>query len=218
MVGKSMCRIEFDKKAVQGISTLNEKQIASLNQRSQLLRKDLTYVIVPQYVHSEKLPQPINGNEFSNRIFAIGVNEAGDAVQAITLSINGLRARHYGMIAENPNLRVSAVKNDAGLMRAERGAQIFSVFETGSLPIVTAGEKAYISRPFAFKVTGRGQCYNVSFKETKNGYDMETFQEDGKSYVKFTPVTLNKYAEVDSVPEVDTNGIIDEVYTKDLPA
>ena len=46
---------------------------------------------------------------------------------------------------------------------------------------------------------------------------METFNEDGKDYVKFTPVTLNKYEEVDNVPEVDTNGIIDEVYTTDLP-
>lgn len=217
MVGKSLCRIEFDKNALQGISTLNEKQIAALNQQSQRLRNDLTYVIVPQFVHSEKLPQPVNGNEFSNRVFAIGVNAEGQAIQAVTLSVNGLRARHYGVIAENPNLRVSAVKNDAGLMRAERGTTQYSVFANGALPIVTAGDKAYISRPFAFKVTGRNACYNASFKQVKEGYDMETYNEDGKDYIKFTPVTMNKYEEVDNVPAVDTNGIIDEIYTKDLP-
>ena len=56
MVGKSLCRIEFDKNALQGISTLNEKQIAALNQQSQRLRNDLTYVIVPPYPTS---PLPI---------------------------------------------------------------------------------------------------------------------------------------------------------------
>ena len=217
MVGKSICRIEYDKNAIQGISTLNDKQIAALNQQSQRLRNDLTYVVVPQFVHSEKLPQPINGNEFSNRIFVIGVNAEGDAIQALTLSVNGLRARHYGVIKDNPNFKVSAIKNESGLMRAERGTTQFSVFANGALPIVTAGDKAYISRPFAFKVVGRDACYNVSFKQVKNGYDMETFNEDGKDYVKFTPVTMNKYEEVDNVPEVDTNGIIDEMYTANLP-
>lgn len=217
MVGKSLLRIEFDKKAVQGISTLDEKQIANINQQSQRLRNDLTYVIVPQYVHKEKLPQPINGNEFSNRVFAIGVNADGQGIHAVTLSVNGLRTRHFGVIAENLNLKVRAYKNAKGLMRPDPSVVQFSVFTYGELPLITTRDHAFISRPFAFKVVGRGQCYNVSFKQVKNGYDMETFQEEGKDYIKLVPVTLNKYEEVDNVPEVDTFGIIDEIYTSNLP-
>ena len=215
MVGKSICRIEFDKKAVQGISTFEEKQIENQNQQSQRLRTDLTYVIAPQFVHKEKLERPINGHEFSNRVFVFGVNAEGQAISLITLSVNGLRAHHFGAIAERPYLKVRAFKNIKGLMRPDSDAAQFSVFVNGVLPIVFEGDKAYISRPFAFKVIDRRQCYNVSFKRVKNGYDMETYQEDGKNYIKFVPVTMNSYAVVD-VPEIDTS-LIDKLYTTGLP-
>lgn len=220
MATKSTIRIEFDKSMNLGIAELTDSQTRNYGRQSQRLRTDLTYVIMPQWVHSEKLATPINGRDKSNRIYAIGVDADGNAVQAISLSVNTLQARHFGLVKDNPALKISAIKNEDGLWRVGRGADQFSVFEVGSLPLTVVGKKAYISRPFAFKVTGRGNCYTISFTEKGAGsgkYDVDHYNEDGNEFVTLGASAMNKYVEVLNVPSVDWNGVIGDDYTKDLP-
>lgn len=202
---------EYDPEAINGVAEMTESQLRSIqNQNSARLRKDLTYVIAPQWVHNEKLATAINGNDISKKIFAVGVDAEGTPVQIVSLSVNGLRQRHYGLVSANPTLKVVAEKNADGLYRPV-GATTYSVFSEGALPIRINGKQAYISRPFAFKVNSRGQVFVVNeFKKVAKGYDMAHFTEDGKEYLKLGYQTVNDYAEVMKVPEVDWNEIVDE--------
>lgn len=212
-------RLDFDPSNVGEVATLTDSQVRNFSQQSQRLRQDLTYVICPQWVHEEKI-QPVNGYDKSNRIFALGVNEQGVPVMGVTLSVNGLRARHYGRIDQHPGLKIEAVINQDGLKRIGAGASQTNVFSSGALPIkVTTDKRAYITRPFAFRVNGMGQCYTVAFTETSKGsgkWNVNTYNEGGKEYVEFRPQSYNDYVEVDNVPVVSFD-FVPEKFRKDLP-
>ena len=220
MAVQKSIRLDFDPSKVGEIATFTDTQLRNLNSQSQRLRQDLVYVICPQWVHVEKLATPVNGYDTSNRIFALGVNEQGVPVAGVTLSVNGLRATHYGVIKDNPGMKIEAAPNTQGLMRAVGGSQT-RVFSLGALPIkTTADKRAYITRPFAFRIAGNNECYAVSFTETAKGsgkWNIDTVNVGGTDYVKFRPQRYNDYQEVDNVPVVSFDFVPDK-FKKDLPA
>lgn len=219
MANKKQCRVDFNPAAISGIAELNEKQVQNYQTTAQRLRSDLTYFVPKQWVHDEKVT--VNGREQkSNKIFAIGCDANGNPITAVTLSVNGLRNRHYGKVKENPGLRIAAIQNEDKLWRAAQGTQQESVFSQGALPLTVVGNKAYINRPFAFSIVGRNACYGVNFTEKTTGkWDINHHNEDGKEYVTLSSQTLNEYAEVDNIPSVDVEACIDgfSTYTNDLP-
>ena len=202
---------EFDSSLVGGVSQFEQNQIDNFNfQQSARLRQDLTYVVAPQWVHDEKLARPINGNDRSRKIFAVGVDANGNPVQMVSLSVNGLRLRHYGKVNDNPTLKIKAAANEQKLFRAVDAIQT-SVFKEGNLPIATSDKKAYIKRDFAFKVNDRYAVFVPDgFTKKGNGYDMDHYQEDGKEYVKLGKQTVNEYSEVLGAPVVDWDNIIED--------
>lgn len=220
MATKSQVRLDYNPALVQGIAELDDKQVQNYQTTAQRLRSDLTYVVPQQWVHSEDVV--VNGvNRKSNKVFAIGVDAHGNAICVVTLSVNGLRARHYGKVKENPTLRISAVQNEDKLWRAAAGTSQEPVFAQGALPLTVKGKKAYINRNFAFNITGRHQCYGVNFTETaanSGKYNIDHQNIDGAEYVKLSQQTLNEYSEIDNVPGFDS-GVIPgfDVYTNDLP-
>ena len=219
MANKSQCRVDYNPQAISGIAELNDKQVESYQTTAQRLRSDLIYFVPKQWVHDENVK--VNGVDHkSNKIFAIGVDKDGNAITAVTLSVNGLRNRHYGKIKENPNLMIKAFQNDDKLWRAVAGTTQEPVFVQGALPLTVIGKKAYINRPFAFSITGRHQCFGVNFTESAPGkWNINHHTVGTDEYVTLTSQTLNEYSEVDNVPNVDANACIAnfEAFTADLP-
>jgi hypothetical protein len=109
MATKNQVRLDYNPALVQGVAELDDKQVNNYQTTAQRLRSDLTYVVPKQWIHSEDVT--VNGQKRkSNKIFAIGVDASGNAICVVTMSVNGLRARHYGKVKENPTLRISAVQ------------------------------------------------------------------------------------------------------------
>lgn len=214
-MGKTVVTKSYVNGSILGIATLTDTQIENLNRVSTRLSLDLIYVIPRQWVHSEKLNTPINGNDRSNKVFAFGFTESGDLKEVVTLSINGLRDRHYGVIKDTPNLKLPVVKNDNGLWRLEPGTSSFSVFSDGSsVPFKTEGNKVYVSEDFSFKVLSRNNCYAVTFQRTApnaNTWDIIHVTDDGNEIAKLSSRAYNDYVKVpnqfntdwDKVAEVD---------------
>ena len=220
MATKNQVRLDYNPELVQGVAELDDKQVNNYQTTAQRLRSDLTYVVPKQWIHSEDVT--VNGQKRkSNKIFAIGVDASGNAICVVTMSVNGLRARHYGKVKENPTLRISAVQNEDKLWRCAPGTAQEPVFAQGALPLTVTGKKAYINRNFAFNITGRHSCYGVNFTETapnSGKYNIDRQTIDGADFVKLTSQTLNEYTEIDNVPTVDSTVIPGfDTYTNDLP-
>lgn len=209
-------RVDYDSRKISGVAQLNDKQIASLNyiQNSARLRKDLTYVIPAQKAHIGKVR--VDGEDCDSvRVFAIGIDKNNKALLSTTLSVNTLRAFHYGFVNDGP-LHIEATLNAEGLVRIPKYINSKSVWVKGSSHIVVDGRLAIVPRPFAFRVIDRTDVYQPQFKEAYHGpgiYNYLTMVDDeGKNIVVFKKVTVNIYEEVFDVPEVDPVDCIEDFY------
>jgi hypothetical protein len=205
-------RTEYEPKDVLGVAELDENQVRNLsfNTQSSRLRKDLTYVIPAQKVHNENV-QVNNETRKSLRVFCIGVNDKDEVQVRTSISINTLRQRHYGFVAEGKKL-IPAEKNQEGLWRIQSGIRQQSVFANGGLPLVIEGKLGLIKRPMAFRVLDRTEVYQPQFKETAAGsrkFNVVTFHEDGKDYADMAKNPVNIYNEVLEVPKVDAKAVIE---------
>lgn len=218
MVGKSIqARVEYDVTAIAGVSTFSAAQLRSIMfEGGTRLRQDLTYVIPRQWVHDEKLKQSFNGYDTSRKVFVIGINDEGQCVSVLTLGVSGLRSSYYGEATEQ--IRISAVKNAAGLHRAISGTELISVFDKGNFKLT--GEesgKAYVAENFAFKVTGRHQVLVGKFKSIGRGdslkWDMLTKTIDGSDYLDLGFTSMNRYEQQDIVPEINWDQVPNDTRT-----
>lgn len=190
--------VDYDESLVGDIATLSDSTIRSLeNSTSVRLRRDLTYVVIPQWVHDYTLKRPIGDAKVSKKVFVFGLNDKNEIENVLTLSVNGLRQSHYGRVSDNPKLAIASEVRD-GLNRATSGTSMSSVFKDGALPLrKNDAKQGYIDRPFAFKVIDRDEFFVTGqMKKVATGWDMPTETVDGKSYIKIVPQTLNIYQEV----------------------
>ena len=218
MVGKSIqARVEYDATVIVGVSKFTAAQLRSIMfEGATRLRTDLTYVIPKQWVHDEKLKQSFNGYDTSRKVFVIGLNDEGQCVTVLTLGVSGLRSSYYGEATEQ--IMISAVKNAAGLHRAISGTELISVFDKGNFKLT--GEesgKAFVAKDFAFKMTGRHQVLIGKFKAIGRGdnvkWDMITKSIDGSDYLDLGFTSMNRYEQLDVVPEINWDQVPDDTHT-----
>lgn len=210
-----MISVDYDKSSVRGISMLDDRAKQNLTYgNSSRLRKDLTYFIPRQWVHDEEITTS-NGKQISKKVFVLGVTEDNQVASVTTLSINGLRARHYGKVSENPNLRITCHQNDEHLWRADENARV-GVFEDGNFQLSVEGDRAAVKKPQAFKVVDRADVYQLGFTQTAEGsgkWNVNVAQVDGKTIADLAKATMNFYKAVLEIPEVDAESCIDDYET-----
>lgn len=212
---------EYDSTAIKGKATLTESQINSLTFSPSIrVREDLIYVIPEQWVFDEKLPQRFNGYDTSKKVFAFGINSAGEAVCATTLSISGLRFTHYGLVSDNKNPLISALENTNKVFRAISGTPTYSIFRDGKtfMPKVD-GSNAYIDKPFVFRKAGKGQqCWVAAGKRLKNGqWQMDTKVVDGMTYLSLYTSWAADYEVLDKVFDYNWKELCEDLITDGLP-
>lgn len=198
-MGKSI--IDFDEKSVKGKAQLTDKQVESFNYgNSQRLRKDLVYVVPKQWIHSEEMM--VQGvTRLSPKVFCVGYSADGTAQVVTSVSINTLRARHLGKVADGI-LEIQLKKNDAGLLRAAEKQQQFPVMVSGNLPLQVEGNGAFVKRDFAFKVNDRYPVFNFKFKETAKGSGKwNILAKEGTAIADLDTPTVNEYEETGIVSD-----------------
>lgn len=198
-MGKSI--IDFDEKSVKGKAQLTDKQVESFKYgNSQRLRKDLVYVVPKQWIHSEEME--VNGvKRLSPKVFCVGYDADGTAQVVTSISVNTLRARHLGKVADGI-LEIQLKKDDKGLLRAAERQQQYPVMVSGNLPLKVDGKEAYTTRDFAFKVNDRYPVFNFKFAETSKGSGKwNVLAKEGTSIADLDTPTVNEYEETGIVSD-----------------
>lgn len=193
-------KAEYDAKTIGEVSVLTQAQINGLNSNSVRLRNDLVYVVPRQKVHSEKIS--VRGTERnSNKVFAFGCVYDPEAktltpVTVTTLSINGLRQRHYGFVENGPVKALAEQRDGLWRMKAGQGLDQISVFKNGGVTVHIDGTTATVE-PINFAVVDRKPCHTIGMTENADGkYDFN-HKKDGKDdVIEFQATDLNVYEEV----------------------
>lgn len=201
---KKGIKVEYDAKSVTGVATLTDSQLAGFtNSNSVRLRDDLVYFIPKQKAHGENIT--VRGRKMtSNKVFAFGCIYDKEAntltpVSVTSLSINGLRQRHYGLVSAGP-VKAEAEQRE-GLWRMKDSLPQTSVFAKGGLNVHIEGKNAVVD-PCYFTVIDRQNCHTIGMTEKDGKYDFNTKEEGGKHYIEFQSTPLNVYQEELGMPEI----------------
>lgn len=164
----------FDIDAVLGISVFSEDAAKKLNEvRHARLSSKSTYVILPQYVHDEKIKE-YKGFDKSKKLFILEVRN-GEVLQVMSLSVSQLRARYLlnRETEEAPKLLAAQEHvegTNVSVWRVKKGVKVndeevtnHSVIVAGYLPLKGEEERhdggegsfGYIDRPCQFTVSER---------------------------------------------------------------
>lgn len=208
MATKNQVRVEFDEKLILGTAEFEDKQLENIQYAGNVrLRSDYRYVIRRQWVHSQKLLKPVNGNDKSKKIFVIGINkESGRVETVLTLALNQLLQQFYDLVKDNPDMRITAVKNKDGLWRAISGTSQVSVWKKGGLPTRTVEKKVYIPYDIAFELAERAAVYTGKMFKKGEGWDMMTKVIDSSTYLDLGVQNMNLFNEIE-VPEFDDDAM-----------
>ena len=177
MVVKSLIpyRIKYDPNSLVGLGIVSKRFPINPSHRLRRsnLDKDRIYVIYPQYVHGER---DFNG-AITNKLFAVGVDPNG-IYEYISIDIEEFLCCHYGIIWDNPNLKIPVKKNKNNQILVDPNIEKFKTISNGNFPLsIMENGHAYINRPFAFKMVRRVACYTLSEIDVanSNNHDIVAF-------------------------------------------
>ena len=204
-------QIDFTEKNVLGEAAgLSDRQVNSLNMgnNSPRLDKKLTYYIPKQKLHLEKWSDAADAQP-SIKVFAIGIDENGDAQCVTTLSINTLRGRYLGEAKDN--LKLSTNVNDDGLVRFDPQPAQYSVWEDEfRIPVAAVDKTGLFKEDVFFKVTMRHQVAVPAFEKAnkivngREAYNIKVYENTNIAALDVQPVW--SYMQVEGTP-VDTSCI-----------
>lgn len=169
---------------------MTEKELDRfMNSQSMQLSRDLIYGVYDQYVHVSDLARPIGKYTTAKRIFIIGFDN-GNPVDIKEISCNGVRQLHYGDLE---TVGMHEAENRDGVLRIPTSVRAQSLF-TGGIPQWDKDGNSLIVKKFAFRVKDRNKKAVANYVERGDGkWDVETVNQDGKQYVKFSALDLNEY-------------------------
>ena len=215
IMGKIMISVDYDKSSIKGISQLDDRAKQALTfGNSSRLRKDLTYFIPRQWVHDEEINTQ-DGKRISKKVFVLGITDDNQVASVTTLSINGLRARHYGKVADNPNFYITCHQNDDKLWRADENAKE-SVYVDGNFQLHVEGDRAAVTKPQAFKVVDRADVYQLGFTQTapnSGKWNVNVAKVGEQVVADLAKATVNFYKAILEIPEVEAADCIDDYET-----
>lgn len=204
-------QIDFTEKNVLGEATgLNDRQVNNLNMgsNSPRLDKKLTYYIPKQKLHLEKWSDAADAQP-SIKVFAIGIDESGEAKVVTSLSINTLRARYLGEAKDE--LKLGTNVNEDGLVRFDPQPAQYSVWEDEfRIPVAAVDKTGLFKEDVFFKVTMRHQVSVPAFEKAgkivngREAYNIKVYENTNIAALDVTPVW--SYVQVDGKP-VDTSCI-----------